>query len=347
MQYPKEIEDLIRETKEMLKAEGYKEIGFLARGKRGIVMHATKSGKELCIKFKNPFSTVNTSTNEFNILKVLEKEHIAPKPIELKNNYLVMECIKGEPIEEFIERAKRNDIIRILWQIIDYMILLDFLMINKQEMNHPKKHIIIRKEKINKGKDSDNSLMYKSWLIDFERASYTNNPKNLSQFLSYLRSGNMKKTLEDKGICIKDEEMLKIIKEYKAGKLFKIKDSIEKEKMINKLKLCTFIKEDNKNNLRERVLLETSKIPFGKTCSYRYIASKLNTKAFLAIGRILASNPFSPVVPCHRVVKSNRELGGYMHKMNNPKKKRLLESEGVHIEIIGNREFVAEEDFLG
>lgn len=347
MQHPKEIDDLIREAKEKLKAEGYKDIGFLAKGKRGIVIQATKSSKELCIKYRNPFSSVNTLTNEYNILKILEKEHIAPRPIEFKDNYLVMERINGSEIEEFIKKANRNNAIRILWQIIDYMVLLDSLMINKQEMNHPQKHIMIRKEKTSRVKDSDNSLMYKSWLIDFERASYTHNPKNLSQFLSYLRSGNMKKILEEKGICIKDEDVLKIIKEYKAENLFKTKDRMKKEMLMNKLKLYIFIKEDNKNSLRERVLLETSKIPYGKTCSYSYIASKTNTKAFLAIGRILASNPFSPVVPCHRVVKANRELGGYLHQMNNPLKKRLLESEGVRIEKIGNKEFVAEEDFLG
>lgn len=347
MQHPKEIEDLIRDAKEKLKAEGYKDIGFLAKGKRGIVLHATKSSKELCIKYKNPFSSVNTLSNEYEILKILEKEHIAPRPLEFKDNYLVMERINGWKIEEFIKKTNRNNAIRILWQIIDYMILLDSLMINKQEMNHPQKHIIIRKEKINKEKDSDNSMMYKSWLIDFERASYTNNPKNLSQFLSYLRKENIKKILEEKGICIKEEEILKIIKEYKAEKLFKTKDRRKKEELMNELKLCIFIKEDNKNSLRERVLLETSKIPYGKTCSYSYIASKTNTKAFLAIGRILASNPFLPVVPCHRIVKSNRELGGYMHQMNNPLKKRLLESEGVRIEKKWNKEFVAEEDFLG
>jgi alkylated DNA nucleotide flippase Atl1 len=30
-----------------------------------------------------------------------------------------------------------------------------------------------------------------------------------------------------------------------------------------------------------------------------------------AVGNIMASNPFAPIVPCHRVVKSDFTLGGY------------------------------------
>jgi alkylated DNA nucleotide flippase Atl1 len=40
-------------------------------------------------------------------------------------------------------------------------------------------------------------------------------------------------------------------------------------------------------------------------------------------------------VPCHRVVSSDRRLGGYCGKLENPEKVRLLEREGIVIR--GNR----------
>lgn len=54
------------------------------------------------------------------------------------------------------------------------------------------------------------------------------------------------------------------------------------------------------------------KIPFGKTCSYREIANKIgNTGAMRAVGNANGKNPISILIPCHRVVQSNGELGGY------------------------------------
>jgi methylated-DNA-[protein]-cysteine S-methyltransferase len=73
------------------------------------------------------------------------------------------------------------------------------------------------------------------------------------------------------------------------------------------------------------------KIPKGKVSTYKEIAKAIGKpKAFRAVGNALNKNPFSPVVPCHRVVKSNGELGGF--SSGKLKKKRLLESEGIVFE---------------
>jgi methylated-DNA-[protein]-cysteine S-methyltransferase len=46
-----------------------------------------------------------------------------------------------------------------------------------------------------------------------------------------------------------------------------------------------------------------------------------------AAGRALAENPFPIVVPCHRTVRSNGDLGGYQGGVQM--KRALLEMEGV------------------
>jgi methylated-DNA-[protein]-cysteine S-methyltransferase len=52
-------------------------------------------------------------------------------------------------------------------------------------------------------------------------------------------------------------------------------------------------------------------------------------KASRAIGQILNKNPNPIIVPCHRVVKSNGDLGGYAY--GSIAKRKLLEKEGVKI----------------
>ena len=77
----------------------------------------------------------------------------------------------------------------------------------------------------------------------------------------------------------------------------------------------------------------TSQIPRGKVSTYGAIARALNSKGgSRAVGQILKRNPTPIVVPCHRVVKSDGNIGGYSGASGYPKKIRLLRSEGVRIE---------------
>ena len=72
------------------------------------------------------------------------------------------------------------------------------------------------------------------------------------------------------------------------------------------------------------------KVPKGKVTTYKALANALNTKAYRAVGNAMNKNPYAPVVPCHRVINSNGELGGFASGINN--KIKLLEKEGIVIE---------------
>jgi methylated-DNA-[protein]-cysteine S-methyltransferase len=57
---------------------------------------------------------------------------------------------------------------------------------------------------------------------------------------------------------------------------------------------------------------ELTKIPFGETVSYRDIAERLGRRgAERAVGAANGANPVAIVIPCHRVIGSNRSLTGY------------------------------------
>lgn len=76
------------------------------------------------------------------------------------------------------------------------------------------------------------------------------------------------------------------------------------------------------------VLIATLSIPKGKVASYSDIAAIIKRpKAYRAVGNALNKNPFAPNVPCHRVVRKNKNIGGYA--MGQIRKKRMLKSEGV------------------
>jgi AraC family transcriptional regulator of adaptative response/methylated-DNA-[protein]-cysteine methyltransferase len=75
-----------------------------------------------------------------------------------------------------------------------------------------------------------------------------------------------------------------------------------------------------------RVWQELRKIPYGSTRSYREIAAAIEQPtAVRAVARACATNPVAVVVPCHRVVRSDGDLGGYRWGLE--RKEKLLEKE--------------------
>ena len=83
-------------------------------------------------------------------------------------------------------------------------------------------------------------------------------------------------------------------------------------------------------NLSEKVYELVTKIPEGKVTTYHELAKAVDKpNASRVIGQILNKNPNPVIVPCHRVVKSNGDLGGYAY--GSRKKSKLLAEEGVEI----------------
>ncbi len=82
-----------------------------------------------------------------------------------------------------------------------------------------------------------------------------------------------------------------------------------------------------------RVYQAVSKIPLGMVTTYKLLATAINCRSFQAVGQALRRNPFAPDVPCHRVIKSDLSLGGFMGERGGAaifKKIALLQQEGVN-----------------
>ena len=69
-------------------------------------------------------------------------------------------------------------------------------------------------------------------------------------------------------------------------------------------------------------------IPFGATCSYGQLASRIGqASAVRAVGAAVGRNPLTIIVPCHRVIGASGSLTGYAGGLD--RKTALLQLEGV------------------
>jgi methylated-DNA-[protein]-cysteine S-methyltransferase len=83
-------------------------------------------------------------------------------------------------------------------------------------------------------------------------------------------------------------------------------------------------------SFQAKVLQLVKKIPKGRVTTYKILAKELGDKNLArAIGTALNKNPRLIEIPCHRVVKSDGEIGGY--KLGLEKKIKLLQNEGIII----------------
>jgi methylated-DNA-[protein]-cysteine S-methyltransferase len=88
------------------------------------------------------------------------------------------------------------------------------------------------------------------------------------------------------------------------------------------------------STFQQSVLRATYSIPRGSVSAYQRIAASLGIpEGARAVGNALAGNPFPLIVPCHRVIRLDRHIGGYGGGIEM--KRALLESEGVILDEMG------------
>ncbi|HFH9837149.1 TPA: methylated-DNA--[protein]-cysteine S-methyltransferase [Streptococcus suis] len=84
-------------------------------------------------------------------------------------------------------------------------------------------------------------------------------------------------------------------------------------------------------NFQEKVWQLLKNIPHGQTTTYGQLAQQLGVCSGQAIGGAVGRNPFSIIVPCHRVLNQKGQLTGYAGGLD--KKMWLLQHENPSLEV--------------
>jgi O-6-methylguanine DNA methyltransferase len=88
------------------------------------------------------------------------------------------------------------------------------------------------------------------------------------------------------------------------------------------------MKQHTPTPFQQRVYAIVKKIPKGSVLTYKQVAEKIGLpNAARAVGNALNKN-YNPIIPCHRVIRSDGNLGGY-NRGSDQKKKILTQEKAI------------------
>ena len=83
-------------------------------------------------------------------------------------------------------------------------------------------------------------------------------------------------------------------------------------------------------NIEEKIYKKLLTVPHGKITTYKELSKSVGLEnGQRLVGQIMKKNPFPVIIPCHRVIKSNGDIGGYLFGIDI--KKNMLRKEGICI----------------
>lgn len=202
---------------EILANKIFEEKQLFNEGKRGVVYKSFFENKTYLIKQRKKESTSpGTIKNEYEYNKKLNEIGVGPNIYyyDEKEDFLIRDFVDGIKIEDWVKENQnklsfKNDLKKLLIDILNQARQMDLKKINKQELTNPHKDILIKK---------DNEPI----IIDFERCRFTNKPKNVTQFLQYLTRPFMSNVLLSQNINFTKQNSVVL------GELYK-KDLFEKQ----------------------------------------------------------------------------------------------------------------------
>ena len=118
-----------------------------------------------------------------------------------------------------------------------------------------------------------------------------------------------------------------LILNYLSGKDINIYDNLKD------LNIDLDMKDKFPTEFSQSVINKLANLNRGEVTTYSEIGNMIGSKAYRAIGNALRKNPLPLVIPCHRVIKNNGEIGGFMGESDKSwqqnLKRNLLEIEKI------------------
>lgn len=191
----------------------------LGKGTVGIVIYGLMDNEVVALKVLRCDANRMSLEREAKILRTVNNAGIGPKLILHSKNFLVMEFVRGQVLDNFLLEGSYACIVRALKKLFWQCFKLDSLGIDHGELSTPKKHIFIYR--------------CSPTIVDFETASFSRKVSNLTAIIGHIF---FKKTPISERMRLLfniNNEKLKMLKENL--RLYKEKPSADRFSMIENI----------------------------------------------------------------------------------------------------------------
>lgn len=187
---------------------------ILGKGYVGVVVLAKKGNNVIALKIRRSDSQRSEMQSEAKLLKLANTVNVGPKLYDVSKNFLVMEYLEGDKIEDWIQSLKGTGSSKklkfVVRTILEDCYRLDQIGFDHGELSSISKHVIVGKSR--------------STLIDFESSSVNRRVSNVTSVTQaiFIGSGIAKKVQRIYKIPPKQKiiDVLRIYKQEQTRKSF-------------------------------------------------------------------------------------------------------------------------------
>lgn len=184
---PKKFQEIVQEIQNL---------HLFKEGWRGKIYRGTLDSRDIIIKTPRNPELLKNIRKEAEILEKVNSKGIGPKLIKYGEDFLIEEFVVGIHLKDILNKGDFA-VYDLFENILKQARELDKLNISKDEMHRPYTNIIVSGDR--------------PTLLDFESSKITSNPKNVTQFFSFILS-YMKFEIKTKDI----EAGIELMKRYKS-----------------------------------------------------------------------------------------------------------------------------------
>jgi putative serine/threonine protein kinase len=183
--YPRASKPELQNRLEELRTQGVSTVEFsgrssafnvpvLGKGFVGVVVTAHLNGQRAALKIRRVDADRPSLLHEAEMLTKANSVHVGPSFIGASKNFLLMQLIDGAPLPQWFEmHTAKEEVRKVLADILEQCWRLDAAGLDHGELSKAPKHLLVDKEQ-------------KPWIVDFETASDTRKPANVTAVCQYL-----------------------------------------------------------------------------------------------------------------------------------------------------------------
>jgi putative serine/threonine protein kinase len=183
--YPKRTDDELQSRLNELEAHGVTAVEFtgkgsafnvpvLGKGYVGIVVTAQRYRQRLAMKIRRVDADRADLFHEAKMLEIANSAGVGPALVDVSRNFLFMQLIDGDLLPAWLrENPDAATVRHVLHEVVEQCWHLDLTGLDHGELSKAPKHLIVDKH-------------LQPWIVDFETASDTRKPSNVTAICQYL-----------------------------------------------------------------------------------------------------------------------------------------------------------------